>query len=211
VQKCRIKIDGVDRVFLLSPANAAGKRAQMLINPRATFELARRLRNGESISLGEAFTFASSLYFRGKLAYARAFASAANIFVMTSNRGLLRADLPITSDELRALGDASIDLKDERYRKSLLASATQLAEACEGDCEIVLLGSIASGKYVDLLLPVFGERLVFPEEFVGRGDMSRGGLLLRCVEENRLLHHMPVAGAVRNGARPPKLPGLRSR
>src|SRR6266853_118967 len=46
------------------------------------------------------------------------------------------------------------------------------------DAAIVLLGSIASAKYVEPLLAVLGERLLFPPSFVGRGDMSRGGLLL---------------------------------
>jgi len=33
--------------------------------------------------------------------------------------------------------------------------------------------------YVGALAAAFGDRLRFPVEFVGRGDMSRGGLLLR--------------------------------
>jgi hypothetical protein len=69
----------------------------------------------------------------------------------------------------------------------------------------VLLGSIASGKYVEVLLPIFGERLLFPPAFVGRGDMSRGGLMLRCAASGDELEYTPVAGAVRQGSRPPKL------
>ena len=72
-------------------------------------------------------------------------------------------------------------------------------------CDVVLLGSVASGKYVDLLLPVFGDRLMFPPDFVGRGDMSRGGLMLRCARSGDELPYVPVAGAVRHGKRPPKL------
>nr|MDQ3622191.1 hypothetical protein [Verrucomicrobiota bacterium] len=68
-----------------------------------------------------------------------------------------------------------------------------------------LLGSIATGKYVDCLLPLWGPRLVFPEAFVGRGDMSRGGLMLRCVTSGRELRYIPVAGAIRHGARPRRL------
>ena len=75
----------------------------------------------------------------------------------------------------------------------------------------MLLGSIASPKYVDVLLGIFGERLRFPAEFVGRGDMSRGGLLLRQAAEGAELDYVPVSGAVRRGARPPKLPPLRAR
>ena len=70
---------------------------------------------------------------------------------------------------------------------------------------MVLLGSIASDKYVDVLLASFGERLWFPQEFVGRGDMSRGGLLLRCVASAAELTYIRVAGAVRTGQRPPRL------
>ena len=74
---------------------------------------------------------------------------------------------------------------------------------------MVLLGSIASAKYVDILLEVFGDRLLFPVEFVGRGDMSRGGLLLRSVRAGEQLTYVPVRGAVRHGPRPPKLPPIR--
>jgi hypothetical protein len=76
------------------------------------------------------------------------------------------------------------------------------------DCDVVLLGSIASPKYVDVLLAIFGSRLRFPIDFVGRGDMSRGGLLLRQAREGQELEYTPVAGAVLHGARPPKLPPL---
>jgi len=71
--------------------------------------------------------------------------------------------------------------------------------------DIVLLGSIASGKYVDILHAAFGKRLCFPVDFVGRGDMSRGGLMLRCAQDRRELPYVPVAGAIRKGKRPPKL------
>jgi hypothetical protein len=70
---------------------------------------------------------------------------------------------------------------------------------------VVLLGSIASDKYVNVLLDIFGEALLFPREFVGRGDMSRGGLMLRQVEDREELEYIPVAGAVRRGGRPAKL------
>jgi len=201
-----------DRVFLLSPANVAGKRAKMLLSPMASFELARRLRTGDGAPLGEAFAFMSGLYFRGKLAYARAFARApegrAGVLVITSNRGLISADALVTAAELQAYSDVPINASDERYSRPLIRDALAVAAACAIDCSIVLLGSVASGKYVDHLLPIFGNRLHFPKEFVGRGDMSRGGLLLRSVIEQRLLTHIPVAGAVRRGSRQPKLTPL---
>ncbi|HEY2931322.1 MAG TPA: hypothetical protein VGK99_06200 [Acidobacteriota bacterium] len=59
-----------------------------------------------------------------------------------------------------------------------------------------------------MLLSVFGERLLFPAEFLGRGDMSRGGLMLRCARSGSELTYVAVSGAVRNGPRPPKLEPL---
>jgi hypothetical protein len=197
------------RIFLLSPANVGGKRARMLLNPEAGFELAQRLRTGAGVSLGEVFTFMSGLYFRGKLAYARAFADApdgqAGVLIITSNRGFVSADALVTAEELRSYSNVPIDASDERYRQPLIRDALALANSSSNNSSIVLLGSIASGKYVDHLLPIFGHRLHFPHEFVGRGDMSRGGLLLRSAAANRLLTHIPVAGASRRGSRPPRL------
>jgi hypothetical protein len=69
----------------------------------------------------------------------------------------------------------------------------------------VLLGSVASGKYVDLLLPIFGRQLLFPHHFVGRGDMSRGGLMLRCVAAGLELDYVSIEGSPRHGPRPPRL------
>jgi hypothetical protein len=70
----------------------------------------------------------------------------------------------------------------------------------------VLLGSVASDKYVQILHEAFGDRLVFPQAFVGRGDMSRGGLLLRAVDAGEELDYVPVMTSVRRGSRPGKLP-----
>ena len=197
------------RIFLLSPADAGGKRARMLLSPEAEFALALRLRTGGGIPLGDAFAFMSGLYFRGKLTYARAFASVPNgqagVLIITSNRGLVCADELITAKELRSYPDVPIDASDERYSQPLIRDALALAASCPNNSSIVLLGSIASGKYVDHLLPIFGDRLQFPLEFVGRGDLSRGGLLLRSVAANRILTHVPLHGALRRGRRAPKL------
>ena len=197
------------RVFLLSPANVGGKRARMLLNPEAHFELAQRLHTGNGLPLGEAFAFMSGLYFRGKLAYARAFARPpdgwSGVLVITSNRGLVPADELITAEQLRAFSDVPIDIADKRYHDPLVRDASALAISCSTKFSVVLLGSVASGKYLAHLLPIFGKRLMFPQEFVGRGDMSRGGLLLRSVAANRLLTHIPIAGAELRGCRPAKL------
>ena len=196
------------RIFLLSPARCGGPRSELLFNERAGFDLALRLREPEGAPLGEVFRFLSGLYFRGKLAYARAFAQAPSgtpgVYAITSNRGLLPVDTTVTVDDLRAFGDVDIKSGDIRYKEPLARTARELVRRAI-DCEFVLLGSVASGKYVDVLLETFGSWLTFPSEFVGRGDMSRGGLLLRCVDEDRELTYIPVVGAVRNGKRPPKL------
>lgn len=196
-------------MFLLSPASCAGRRAALLFGGRGAFPLAERLGQGVAVPLAEVFSFLSGLYFRGKHTYAAAFADpppdAAGSLVITTNRGLLPADTPVTLDDLRAFGAVPIDLSDARYREPLRRDALALADVLPANAAVVLLGSIASGKYVDLLLDVFGGRLQFPREFVGRGDMSRGGLLLRCVDAARELDYVPVAGAVRRGPRPPRL------
>ncbi len=193
------------RVFLLSPAYAGGKRAQMMVNERAQFDLARRLRSEDLPSLGEVFAFLSGLYFRGKLAYATAFAPRESVLVITPNRGLLPAHRPIALADLRGFAEVDIDADDPRYRRPLERDVRRLSRALPRGTQVVLLGSIATGKYVDVLLREFGERLVFPAEFVGRGDMSRGGLLLRCAVDGCELAYVPVHGAVRKGKRPPKL------
>ena len=71
--------------------------------------------------------------------------------------------------------------------------------------------SIATSKYVEPLTDIFGSRLLFPSEFVGRGDMSRGGLMLRCAREGIELAYIPADSAVRRGKRPPKLPVMRQK
>ncbi len=195
----------MSRVFLLSPAYAGGQRAQMIMNERAQFDLARRLRSKNQPTLGEVFTFLSGLYFRGKLAYANAFAASASVLVITPNRGLLPANLPIGPADLRAFAEVDIHEDDPRYRKPLERDVRKLARQLPAKGEVVLLGSIATGKYVDVLVKNFGERLLFPADFVGRGDMSRGGLLLRSAADRCELNYIPVSGAVRKGKRPPKL------
>jgi hypothetical protein len=206
------------RVFLLSPANCSGIRARMMMSPSASFSLARELHSPRGAPLGDVFSFVSGVYFRGKLAYARRFATppdpgdpviAGGVLVITPNVGLRAADTPVTLELFRKFADARVELRNPSYCRPLARSAHALAEAIGPDCEVVLLGSIASGKYVDLLIPILGERLVFPPAFVGRGDMSRGGLMLRCVMAGLELEYVPLAGAVRHGQRPPKLEPIR--
>ena len=200
-------------VFLLSPASCTGRRAAMLLREDSQMSFARQLREGD-LTLGAAFTFLSGLYFRGKLAYARRFASSADDqLVITTNRGLLPADTFVTLKELQRMGCVPIDAADHRYRRPFKRAITELHAQLDDRTDIILLGSIASGKYVDILTQILGDRLLFPLEFVGRGDMSRGGLMLRCVDESRELTYAPVITATRRGQRPPKLdrrPGIMS-
>ncbi len=205
------------RIFLLSPANCNGLRAQMVLSERAKFDLAVRLRT-EGAAIGEVFAFVSGLYFKGKLAYALTFArppepgaplTGSGALVITPTAGLRPAETYVTGDALRTFAGVDIAANDPRYRTPLLSSARALDEEIGPDCEVVLLGSIASAKYVDVLRDVFGSRLLFPIAFVGRGDMSRGGLLLRCVRSGEELDYVPVDGAVRHGPRPPRLKPIR--
>jgi hypothetical protein len=185
----------------------------MVLNERAQFPLARQFRN-EGVPLGSVFSFISGLYFRGKLAYAEAFAApppgTPGSLVITQSRGLVSPDATVTIDDLRHMASVPIDGDDPRYREPLARDADLLARAVPSDCPVVLLGSVATTKYLDPLLKVFGERLLFPVDFIGRGDMSRGGLMLRCARAGTELTYVPALGAVRRGQRPPKLPKLKT-
>ncbi|MGH7435017.1 MAG: hypothetical protein ACRENE_05020 [Polyangiaceae bacterium] len=201
------------RVFLLSPARLDGKRGQLLFRQGAVFPLAAALRTREGSPIGEVFAFVSGLYFRGKLAYANAFARAPagagwmgrGALVITQNRGLLPVDTRICLEHLESFAETHIHPDEPAFRRPLERDARALADALGPDGQVVLLGSIASAKYVDALVGVFRERLLFPTDFVGRGDMSRGGLLLRAVDAKKELVYAPVHGAVRRGTRPAKL------
>lgn len=187
----------MNRVFLLSPANCNGVRARWLLGPNSRSMLAQRLRTESGAAIGEVFTFLSALYFRGKLDYALAFArppeQSMGVAIITPTVGLLPCEAPIGVTQLRGFSRVPINVKNRRYRNSLCRAAKSLAETLGPACEVVLLGSIASGKYLSLLLPIFGERLRVPAQFIGLGDMSRGGLLLRCVREQRELDYIAAS------------------
>jgi hypothetical protein len=196
------------RIFLLSPAKAGGPRYLMLLRKEADFDLAIKLRQGTA-SIGEVYTFISGLYFRGKMAYAEAFGAALPgipaALIIVPGVGLVPPGTPIATEQLETIADVPVDENEERYREPLLRSTRLLEEYAGPECEYVLLGSVASAKYTEPLLQVFGRRLLFPVDFVGRGDMSRGGLMLRCARAGVELAYVPVEGAVRHGSRPPRL------
>lgn len=198
-------------IFLLSPADSRGKRAAMLASPGSQIELARQLQTAGA-PLGEVFAFLSALYFRGKLTYARRFAAVPpelpGVVVITPGAGLCREQDIITAEHLRMLGTVPVDADNRLYREPLVRDARALAQRSDRNARFVLLGSVASQKYVEPLLEVFGERLWFPTDFVGRGDMSRGGLLLRAARDGVELDYGRVQGAVVRGTRPARLPKL---
>jgi len=202
------------KAFILSPARLDGRRAKTLLNPGAQFPLAVQLRRREGATLGEVFAFLSGLYFRGKLTYALTFAGLDSdepnpVRVITTSRGLLPPQYRVRVKDLEEFAAVDLSVARAAFETPLIRDAKQLKRSLPQDAAVVLLGSIATSKYVDPLTRVFGERLVFPREFVGRGDMSRGGLLLRQARAGTELEYAPILTAVRHGARPPKLTPLR--
>jgi hypothetical protein len=191
------------RIFLLSPAHCGGKRAAVLLRPAAAFDLAELLRSPEGAPLVEVFSFVSGLYFRGKAAYAERFAAPPaglpGALVITTTRGLLPPDTRVHPSDLEEFAAVSIDPRDPRYREPLERDLARLASDAPAECRFVLLGSVATAKYVELLLAAFGERLLFPAPFAGMGDMQRGALLLRAAREGVELPYLAVAGAVLSG------------
>jgi hypothetical protein len=162
----------------------------MLTRPGASFELARQVQIGAA-TLGAVFAFCSGLYFRGKLAYANHFAAPLlGVWIITPSRGLVRAESLVGPRDLAEFAEVAVDSAEPRFTAPLKNTALELAAA--GSYEVVFLGSVATGKYIDTLLPVFGARLLFPADFAGRGDMSRGALLLRAVATRRELPYGPV-------------------
>ena len=197
------------RIFLLSPASCGGKRAALLFNDRAEFDIAKRVREEPGAPLGEVFSFLSGLYFRGKLTYAREFQNppprrAPGIQIITPTDGLYSPGTLVTLKDLERFATVPIDAEESRYRYPLERDAGKIAERIGLKCQVVLLGSVATGKYVDVLLPIFGKRLVFPQEFIGHGDMARGGLLLKRAASAVELTYIPVSDPSRPGIRPSK-------
>ena len=180
----------------------------MLIRESADFDLARRLREGVS-TIGEVYSFISGLYFRGKMTYAETFRAAPPglppSLVMVPGAGLIPPETMISVEQLHAISEISVAEDNPQFRDPLMRAAEMLDEHVGKDCSYVLLGSVASAKYTTPLLETFGERLLFPVDFVGRGDMSRGGLLLRQAHSGVELPYVPVKGAPLRGARPPRL------
>jgi hypothetical protein len=196
-------------VFLLSPAYCGGRRAQILLRDASPLPLARDLREGR-LTLADAFAFLSGLYFRGKITYARTFAASAETWIITPTRGLQPPDAVVSAALLQEFASVDVEAGDARYREPLERDVQALADRLPADSRVVLLGSVASGKYVDVLSTILSDRLYYPPSFIGRGDMSRGGLLLRNAAAATELEYVVLdPTAKRRGPRPPKLAPLR--
>jgi hypothetical protein len=194
-------------VFLLSPANTSGLRAKQLASPNSNFEAAQLYRSDDGVPIAIAFAFMSALYFRGKIAYALHFAPIDNIYVITAGFGLVSPDWRITPERMKTMSKTPIDARKKNYRQPLERDALALADRIDDDAQIVLLGSVASGKYVDILWPIFGSRLRFPSAFAGLGDMARGGLMLRAARANKELTYTTLdAPRHRTGSGTGKMP-----
>ncbi len=163
-------------------------RGRLLRSPRARFALARRLRE-TGLPIGEAYSFLSALYFRGKLAYARHFSGAAGaVHIITPGFGLVEPDWPLDLDRVRRIRTVGVDVRRRAYREPLAGQAAALAAE-----RVVLLGSLATGKYLDVLVPALGERLWYPALFLGMGDMKRGSVLLKAAASDRHLDYAPAS------------------
>jgi hypothetical protein len=192
-------------IFLISPANLSGERAALVFNPAAKFQLARDLHSPAGVKLGPLYSFISGLYFRGKMTYAERFGrpppGLSGGLVISPTEGLRFLHEPVTLERLRIWAKVPIDAANPRFTRPLVQHAVALERAHGGTTRFVLLGSVATDKYVEPLSKVFGDHLLFPPDFVGRGDMSRGALLLRAARAGVELPYAPVEGARRHGPR----------
>lgn len=195
------------RIFLLSPATAHGARAKTLLAPEPRSPVATQLASADGMPLGQIFTYLSGLYFNGKLTYARHYSTPppslgrTGIYIITMTDGILTPEHRIGLDDLQRY--AAAEKQTEDGRRALETSARALAETIGPRCDVVFMGSVASDKYTAIIEPVFGRRLLFPPELVGRGQLGRGALLFRCVRENRELDYVPLADLVDRGRSAP--------
>jgi hypothetical protein len=185
--------------MLLSPVRLNGQRGRLILLPESQFPLAQQVRSDEGAPISEVFSFVSGLYFRGKAAYARAFGHSpsgrAPAWVISAGGGLLRLDERVGVDRLRGWAGVSIHEDNPHFTAPLYRHASELLTAHDESTRFVLLGSVATNKYVTPLVEIFGDRLLFPRDFAGRGDMSRGALMLRAVRDNRELEYTRVFSA----------------
>ncbi|HEX4462700.1 MAG TPA: hypothetical protein VIA18_32210, partial [Polyangia bacterium] len=118
--------------------------------------------------------------------------------------GLVTVDTRFDKRALVDLGAVDIDAGDARYHRPLTRDAEALAKQLQAaqDASVVLLGSLASPKYLAVLTTIFGERLHYPRDFVGLGDMSRGSQLLKAARAGVELPYAPVSGLTPQNRKP---------
>jgi hypothetical protein len=180
--------------FLLSPAHLGGARAARLTSLDARFAVAQSYRDG-TLSIGEAFSWISALYFRAKLRYARHFGArhgGGPAQVIAPGFGLVAEDWLLSGERFTRLCQVPVDTQDRRFRQPLEAACAGLARSLDRDDRIVFLGGLAGDRYLAVLAPALGPRLFVPIDFVGRGQMQRGSLLLQAIAENRELAYSPA-------------------
>jgi hypothetical protein len=173
------------KIFLLSPANASGKRAGYLTSGKSS--LSTEFRSTEGCALSEAYAFMSSLYFRGKLAYSQKYGDQS--FIITPGFGLVSLDWKLTASRFSQIRETQVSAKSPVYVDPFRRDAEKIAAL---DSQIILLGSIATGKYLDVLKPIFGSNLFYPEKFKSLGDMSRGAMMLNSCREGVELDYVSV-------------------
>lgn len=201
-------MESVARIFLLSPATLGGVRGRRILAGRAEAAFMGRLEGGGGVPLGEIYAYISSLYYRGKRVYAARFGRRSDgpaALVITPARGLLPDEGEVDMRDLEAFANTEIDPSNPAFLDPLVSTARTLEAEIRPGTRLVLLGSIASDKYLNPLGSIFGRRLLVPRAFVGRGDMSRGGLLLRAAAAGEELDYVPALETPRRGARPPRL------
>jgi hypothetical protein len=194
---------GRPKVFVISPATAHGPRALSLRRPDSHSTLARQLKE-EGVPLGDVFTFLSGLYFRGKLEYARAFAhppgdEGGGVYIITMTDGLVSPDARISVQDLERY--ALCPEGTAAAMSTLEATARAVLKHIGSEGDVILLGSVGTGKYTNLLAPIFGERLLFPRDVLHIGQLARGALFLNRARERRELEYIPVAEIIRAGRR----------
>jgi hypothetical protein len=178
--------------LLLSPADCRGRRASILLREEADFPLAVDLRAGRA-ALGDVFAFVSGLYFRGKLAYARRFGTFVRVIV--PGRGLLPPDIRVATAHIEAFAQVPVDLAEPAYLRPLARDLRLLADEVAGP--VVLLGSVATRKYLAPLAEALRDRLAFPTPVARNGDISPGPQILDAVKAGIELDYGPVPSTTR--------------
>ena len=110
---------------------------------------------------------------------------------MTSGLGLMSAGVAVDRDLVLQMGAAPLDPGSEGLA-ALAPSIKRLAGGLETGRRVVFLGSLNPRRYLAALLPVLGDRLFAPARFKSMGQMQRGSLLLRCVQEDQELEYSGV-------------------